>query len=124
MGRQPPAGLTAVLLDVKENYGNPKMYVTENGCAVEDVPDADGFVADWNRVDYLRAHLRAAHDALQAGVNLHGYCVWSLLDNFEWAHGYRPRFGIVRVETETGRRVPKQSACWYGEVIARNQVEE
>jgi beta-glucosidase len=119
-----PAGLTAVLLDVKENYGNPKMYVTENGCAVEDVPNAEGFVADWGRVDYLRAHLRAAHDALQAGANLHGYYVWSLLDNFEWAHGYGPRFGIVRVDYETGGRTPKQSARWYGEVMAHSQVEE
>jgi beta-glucosidase len=119
-----PPGLTEVLLDLKENYGNPKLYIAENGCAAHDTPDAGGFVADWGRVDYLRAHLRAAHDALQAGVNLRGYYVWSLLDNFEWAHGYGPRFGIVRVDYATGRRIPKQSARWYSQVIARNGLEE
>jgi beta-glucosidase len=119
-----PPGLTAVLLNIKENYGNPKMYVTENGCALQDAPDERGFVADWGRVNYFRAHLMAAHDAIQAGANLHGYYAWSLMDNFEWAMGYEPRFGIVRVDFETGRRTPKQSAHWYREVITRNGVEE
>ena len=119
-----PAGLTAELLDIRDRYGNPKVYVTENGCAVADVPNADGFVADWARVDFLRAHLRAVHDAIAAGANVHGYYVWSLMDNFEWAHGYEPRFGIVRVDYETGNRIPKQSARWYSEVIAGNQVAE
>lgn len=120
-GINPPA-LTQLLLDLKENYGNPKIYITENGCAMPDVPDAQGFVADWGRVDYLRAHLRAAHDAIQAGANLSGYYVWSLLDNFEWAHGYTPRFGIVRVDYATQARVPKQSARWYADVIAHNRI--
>jgi beta-glucosidase len=119
-----PPGLTAVLLDLKENYGNPKVYITENGCAAHDTPDAGGFVADWGRVDYLRAYLRAAHDAIQAGANLRGYYVWSLMDNFEWAHGYAPRFGIVRVNYGTGARIPKQSARWYSQVIARNGLDE
>jgi beta-glucosidase len=119
-----PAGLTAVLLNLKENYGNPKIYITENGCAVEDTPNENGFVADWGRINYLRAHLIAVHEAIQAGANLHGYYVWSLMDNFEWAHGYQPRFGIVRVDYETGQRIPKKSANWYSEVIARNGVEE
>ncbi len=119
-----PPGLTAVLLNIKENYGNPKMYVTENGCALKDTPDERGFVADWGRVGFFRAHLMAAHDAIQAGANLHGYYAWSLMDNFEWAMGYEPRFGIVRVDFETGRRNPKQSALWYREVITRNGVEE
>jgi beta-glucosidase len=119
-----PTGLTAVLLDLKDNYGNPKMYITENGCALQEVPGARGFVADWGRVDYLRAHLRAAHDAIQAGANLQGYYVWSLMDNFEWAQGYGQRFGIVRVDYATKQRIPKQSARWYSEVIARNGLEE
>ncbi len=122
-GINPPA-LTALLLDLKERYGNPALYITENGCAARDTPDARGFCADWGRVDYVRAHLRAAHDALQAGVNLRGYYVWSLLDNFEWAHGYAPRFGIVRVDYATQARLPKQSARWYADVIARNVVDE
>jgi len=88
-----PPGLAAVLLNIKENYGNPKMYVTENGCALKDAPDERGFVADWGRVNFFRDHLMAAHDAIQAGANLHGYYAWSLMDNFEWAMGYEPRFG-------------------------------
>ncbi|MDR3577008.1 MAG: GH1 family beta-glucosidase [Anaerolineaceae bacterium] len=119
-----PAGLTAVLLDIKENYGNPPMFVTENGAAFEDTADADGFVADWGRVNYLRAHLMAVKQAIQAGADLKGYYVWSLLDNFEWSQGYKPRFGIVRVDFATGRRIPKQSAAWYRDVIARNGVDE
>jgi beta-glucosidase len=117
-----PNGLTAVLLDVKERYGNSRIYITENGCALPDKPDQTGFVADWGRVNYLRAHLQAAWEAIQAGVNLQGYYVWSLMDNFEWAMGYEPRFGLVRVDYETGRRIPKQSARWYTEVISQNGV--
>ena len=119
-----PAGLAAVLLDLKERYGNPRMYVTENGCALRDVPDGDGFVADWGRVNFLRAHLRAVHDAIQAGADVRGYYVWSLMDNFEWASGYEPRFGIVRVDFDTGERTPKQSARWYTDVIANNALVE
>lgn len=118
-----PSGLTTVLLDVKEKYGGPKVYVTENGCALRDAPDASGFVADWGRVNYLRAHLRAVHYAIQAGVDLRGYYVWSLLDNFEWASGYGPRFGLVRVDFETGERIPKQSARWYRQAIKRNGLD-
>jgi len=72
--------------------GNPKIYITENGCAFRDVPDETGFVTDWARVDYLCAHLHAALDAIEAGVNLQGYYAWSLLDNFEWGNGLRAAF--------------------------------
>ena len=119
-----PSGLTAELLDIKEAYGNPKVLITENGCAIDDAPDADGAVADWGRVNYLRAHLRAVHDAIQAGADVRGYYVWSLMDNFEWAHGYEPRFGIVYVDYGTLERTPKRSARWYSQVIARNGVDE
>ena len=117
-----PNGLTAVLLDVQETYGNSRIYITENGCALPDKPDQTGFVADWERVNFLRAHLQAAWEAIQAGVNMQGYYVWSLMDNFEWAMGYEPRFGLVRVDYETGERIPKQSACWYTEVISQNGI--
>ena len=119
-----PDGLKAVLLDLRERYNNPTVYITENGCAVDDVPDEDGFVADWRRVDYLRAHIRAVHEALQTGVDVRGYYVWSLMDNFEWAQGYSQRFGIVRVNYDTLQRTPKQSARWYSEVIARNGLAD
>lgn len=77
-------------------------------------------MAGW--VNFLRAYLRVALDAIQAGVNLQGYYVWSLMDNFEWAMGYGPRFGLIRVDCETGRRIPKQSARWYSEVINQNGI--
>jgi beta-glucosidase len=115
-----PAGLTQVLLDLRDHYGNPTTYITENGVAYLDVPDPAGFVSDGDRVRYLDAHLRAAHEAIAAGANLKGYYVWSLMDNFEWAHGYEPRFGITRVGFESGERTPKQSAYWFRDVIARN----
>ena len=115
-----PAGLKEELLHIKEKYGNPKVYITENGCAMPDVADENGFVADWNRIDFLRAHLRSLHNAIGAGANVAGYFVWSVLDNFEWERGYGPRFGLVRVDYDTLTRMPKQSALWYREVIARN----
>lgn len=118
-----PSGLKAVLLDVKETYGNPTVYVTENGCAFPDEPDENGFVADWARVNFLRGHLRAIHEAIEAGADVRGYLVWSLLDNFEWAMGYGPRFGIVRVDYDTLERTPKQSALWYRDVIDQNAID-
>lgn len=119
-----PEGLTATLLHYKNTYGNPKMVISENGCAVVDVPDANGYVRDAARIHYLRLHLAAAHEAIAAGANLQGYFVWSLFDNFEWAQGYRPRFGVVRIDYETLRRIPKQSYFWYRDVMAQNGVWE
>lgn len=117
-----PAGLTDVLLKIKAVAGELPIYITENGTAVADEPDASGFVDDAGRINYLRAHLAAAHAAIQAGANLRGYFCWSLMDNFEWAEGYGPRFGLVRVDYQTLRRIPKQSALWYSQVIANNAV--
>jgi len=119
-----PPGLTAMLEDVRTRYGNPPVYITENGTALIDTPDDTGFVRDWGRVQFLRAHLQAAHDALQAGCDLRGYYIWSLMDNFEWSYGYQPRFGIVRVDYDTLKRIPKQSALWYREVIQNNGFED
>ena len=111
--------LPAVLRWVKERYGNPPIYVTENGAAFYDPPAVDGDrVADPLRVEYLRAHLRAVHAAIEAGVDVRGYFLWSLLDNFEWSVGYSKRFGIVHVDFETQRRTPKDSALFYAKVIA------
>jgi len=119
-----PSGLTAVLMNLKEHYKNPKVYITENGCAAADEPDKKGFVVDRERINYIRAHLIAAHDALQAGANLQGYFAWSLMDNFEWAEGYEPKFGLVRIDPTDLSRVPKQSFFWYRDVIAQNGVNE
>jgi len=119
-----PDGLTEVLLRFKNQYGNPKMFVTENGVATPDRLGADGQVNDVARINYVRAHILACHTAIQQGANLQGYFVWSLLDNFEWAEGYAPRFGMVWVDFPTGRRTPKGSFDWYREVIRRNGIEE
>jgi len=111
--------LTDTLVWVKERYGNPPTYVTENGAAFFDPPTLDGDrLADPLRVDYLRTHIRAVHAARAQGVDVRGYFVWSLLDNFEWSLGYSKRFGIVHVDFATQKRTPKDSARFYAEVIA------
>jgi len=116
-----PRGLCDTLKRVKERYGNPPLYVTENGAAFFDPPTADeGRVRDPLRVAYLRDHLRAVHDAIAAGVDVRGYFAWSLLDNFEWSLGYSKRFGIVHVDFATQARTPKDSARFYADVIATN----
>ena len=113
--------LTRTLVWVKDRYGNPPVYITENGAAFFDAPVADnGRVADPLRVEYLRKHIGALRQALDAGVDLRGYFVWSLLDNFEWALGYAMRFGIVHVDFDTLVRTPKDSAHFYAEVVASN----
>jgi beta-glucosidase len=113
--------LTDTLVWVKDRYGNPPVYVTENGAAFFDPPVVEGDgLADPLRVAYLRQHLTAVHAAIQRGVDVRGYFVWSLLDNFEWAHGYSKRFGIVHVDFETQKRTPKDSARFYAQVIASN----
>ena len=114
-----PSGLTAVLLDVHQKYQPAKLFVTENGTALIDTPDASDHVADWGRISFLREHLYAVYAAIQAGAPVKGYYYWSLMDNFEWAWGYRPRFGLVRVDFATGKRTPKESARWYSQTIAR-----
>ncbi|MEP6691767.1 MAG: family 1 glycosylhydrolase, partial [Gemmatimonadaceae bacterium] len=102
-------------------YGDIPLYITENGAAFYDAPHAvDGRVDDPMRVWYLREHLRAARDAIAQGVNLRGYYAWSLLDNYEWSHGYSKRFGIVHVNFDTQERTPKASARFYSEVIRSN----
>jgi beta-glucosidase len=112
-------GLTDTLVWVKKRYGNPPMYVTENGAAFFDPPVVDGgHLADPLRVDYLRKHIAAVHAAVEAGADVRGYFVWSLLDNFEWSLGYSKRFGIVHVDFETQKRTPKDSAHFYSRVIA------
>ncbi len=115
-----PFGLTDLLNRLKADYGDIPVYITENGAVYDDVVAPDGQVHDEKRVDFLKQHFAAAHKAMESGVNLRGYFVWSLMDNYEWAFGYTKRFGIVYVDYETQQRIPKDSALWYREVIARN----
>jgi beta-glucosidase len=117
-----PQGLYDLLIRLKREYHPPKIYITENGAAYSDGPDAEGRVADSRRIEYLNAHLVMAHRAIRAGVPLGAYFVWSLLDNFEWAHGYSKRFGLYWVDFDTQQRIPKDSAFWYRDVIGVNAV--
>ena len=114
-----PDGLTEVLTDFRARYGDLPVYVHENGVAFADEPASDGAIHDDDRVAFLHAHVDACARALEAGVHLRGYFVWSLLDNFEWSEGYRYRFGLVRVEPD-GNRTLKDSARWYADLV-RNQ---
>jgi beta-glucosidase len=111
-------GLLDTLTWVKSRYGNIPLYVTENGAAFSDPPEAgpDG-IADPLRVAYLRDHLRATREAIARGVDVRGYFAWSLLDNFEWSHGFSKRFGVVHVDFATQRRTPKASARFFTDVI-------
>lgn len=113
-----PAGLTEILVWLRDRYGPIPLYVTENGAAFPDSLDADGSVHDPLRVAYHRNHLRAAHAAIEQGVDLRGYCAWSLMDNLEWSLGYAKRFGLVRVDFASQARTWKDSARFYASVIA------
>jgi len=120
-----PSGLEELLMSVHAEFPNQPLMITENGVAFEDVVtvDADGrAVHDADRIDYLRRHITATHRALQAGVDLRGYFVWSLMDNFEWGYGYTKRFGIVRVDYDTLERLPKDSAHWYAALAATGRI--
>ncbi len=119
-----PSQLTALLRHLKTNYDSPPIYITENGTSLDEPADETGFVSDQGRINYLRAHFKAAHDAIQEGVDLRGYFVWSLMDNFEWAEGYSLRFGLIHIDFENPqrKRTPKESFAWYQKVIENNAV--
>ncbi|WP_413253424.1 GH1 family beta-glucosidase [Streptomyces pseudovenezuelae] len=107
-----PEGLTELLTAFHERYGDrlPPVVITENGCSYTGVDDQD-------RITYLDRHIRALHKAVEAGVDVRGYFVWSLMDNFEWAEGYARRFGLVHVDFETLARTPKASYAWYRDLL-------
>ncbi len=107
-----PEGLTELLTSFRDRYGDrlPPIVITENGCSYEGIDDQE-------RIAFLNGHLRALHRALEAGVDVRGYFVWSLLDNFEWAEGYARRFGLVHVDFDTLERTPKASYGWLRDVL-------
>jgi len=115
-----PEGGKELLLWIKHRYSNPPIYITENG-SCEDEPNLASAQHDTGRRDYLEGYIRAFGEAIQQeSVNLRGYFVWSLMDNFEWSFGLKKRFGIVRVDFDTLERHPKLSALWYNETIRSN----
>ncbi len=111
-----PAGLSELLRRLHADYSLPPVYIMENGAAYKD-EIIDGRIADPDRIRYLGSHIAALADALETGVDVRGYFVWSLLDNFEWADGYSKRFGIVHVDYATQRRTVKDSALWYRDFL-------
>jgi beta-glucosidase len=116
-----PDGLHELLVRLNSEYDAPPLYVTENGAAFGDTR-RNGTVDDPERTSYLDRHLGALARAIADGVPVDGYFVWSLLDNFEWARGYAPRFGLVYVDYGTLERVPKQSYHWFRDFIARQKT--
>jgi beta-glucosidase len=119
-----PESLRALLVWIHENYAPPKMVITENGAAMSDTQVAEGRINDTDRIDYLRRHLIAVHQAKEDGVPMVGYLAWSLMDNFEWALGYTKNFGLVEIEERTLNRKPKASAYWFGEVARTGVVPD
>jgi beta-glucosidase len=117
-----PQGLYELLGRLHFNYDFPALYVTENGAAYPDQINAQGSVDDPLRIAYLREHLKSVARAIAIGAPVRGYFAWSLMDNFEWSHGYAKRFGLVYVDFESQQRIPKASAHWYHDVIQANQV--
>ena len=117
-----PEGLFEVLADLRDHYGNPPVYITENGACYLDRPDAGGRVDDQRRIAYLRDHLAVCHRALGAQIDLRGYFAWTILDNFEWAYGYTRPFGLVHVDRASLKRTPKASHSWFAGVTRANAV--
>jgi beta-glucosidase len=115
-----PKGFYDLLIKVNEEYHPKKIMITENGASYSTAPDANGKVNDVQRIRYLDLHLQTIAKAIQAGVPVAGYYLWSLMDNFEWGHGYSQRFGMVYVDYKTQKRYPKESAYWYRDVIKQN----
>lgn len=118
-----PHGLYDLLMRLNRDYNGVKLYITENGAAFRDMVSSSGEVDDPNRREYLMRYLTQVHRAIGDGVNLHGYYLWSLMDNFEWGHGYTKRFGIIYVDYKTRKRIIKKSGHWYKQVIADNGFE-
>lgn len=115
-----PDGLRELLATLRARYGDrlPPLYITENGCSYGDGPDpGTGRIQDARRIAYHEGHVRALHEAMAEGADVRGYFIWSILDNFEWAEGYRQRFGLVHVDYETLARTPKESYAWYRDLI-------
>jgi beta-glucosidase len=107
---------------IRDEYGNPRVYITENGAFFDETPGPSGRVDDQQRITYLRDHITAAHRAIADGVNLGGYFIWTLVDNWELAHGFTATFGLARLDRATLTRTPKASFDWYARIARSNAV--
>jgi beta-glucosidase len=118
-----PSGLYEMLDRLRTRYGNPVVYITENGCS-DPFSDGPAVLEDGFRIDYLRAHLEAVKAAMEAGARIAGYFHWTLIDNWEWALGYRSKFGLVAMDRATGLRTPKASYRWFAALAATGLLDE
>jgi beta-glucosidase len=118
-----PEGMYEMLGQLHFGYDFPAFYITENGAAYRDQVSPDGQVNDPARISYIKRHLKKLQEAVNIGIPVRGYFVWSLLDNFEWAYGTSKHFGLVHVDFQTQHRTPKASAKWYQQVIRENAIE-
>ncbi|MGJ5820790.1 GH1 family beta-glucosidase [Paludibaculum fermentans] len=119
-----PAAFYDLLMQFTRGYSSPVLEITETGCAYNDAPDAGGRIADQRRIAFYRDHLKQLARAMADGAKVRAYHAWTLLDNFEWQHGYANRMGLTYVDFATQRRTIKDSGCWYGRVAATNRVQE
>lgn len=117
-----PSGLFEMLERLRTRYGNPLVYITENGCS-DPFSDGPAILEDDFRIDYLRAHLEAVKAAMEKGARIAGYFHWTLIDNWEWALGYRSKFGLVAMDRESGVRTPKASYRWFAELAATGDLD-
>jgi beta-glucosidase len=117
-----PTGLTDIVGELRDHYGNPRMYITENGAFFKEAPGPTGRIDDQERIGYLRDHIAATHRAIASGANLAGYFIWTLVDNWEWTHGFTSRFGLAALDHATLARQPKASYDWYARVATTNRV--
>ncbi len=115
-----PKGLHDLLMRVHQEYEEPIIYITENGMACKDEKIEHDIVQDDDRISYLKRYMAAANQAMEKGVKLKGYFVWSLMDNFEWIEGYSKKFGIIKIDYKTQERIWKKSAFWYQKCIKEN----
>ena len=116
-----PEGLYDLLMDIKKDYDSPTIYITENGAAYKDEVVNDEVIDD-DRLDYIKKHIAVLKRAIDDGVDLRGYFVWSFMDNFEWTEGLSKRFGLVYIDYPTQKRIVKKSGYWYGEVAKQNEI--
>jgi beta-glucosidase len=117
-----PKGLFVVLSELRDRYGNLPLYVTENGACFSEAPGASGRIEDDRRIAYLHDHIAVCHQALAAKVDLRGYFVWTLMDNFEWAYGYTAPFGIININRSDLKRTAKTSFDWMQRVVLGNTL--
>jgi beta-glucosidase len=118
-----PSGLFEVLERVRTQYGNPRVIITENGCS-DPFSDGPAQIDDQFRIDYLRRHIEAVKGAMEAGADVGGYFHWTLLDNWEWAEGYRSKFGLVAHDRTTGVRTKKASYAWFSALAQSGALDQ